>query len=102
MRKCDFPTGLFVHEGRKDWTLQYKEDGSYIFYDNDQVDATGTYSIHNNLYTEDTEYPPCSHPRKATYTWAFDGHRLIFHLVGEDDCTARKQSLDGVTWVKQK
>ncbi len=102
MEKNGFPMGVFVHEACKDWTLQYNEDGSYIFRVNDQVDAIGTYTIQNNLYTEDTEYLPCNQARTATYTWTYDGQGLTFHLVGEDHCSARKQSLDGVMWVKQK
>ncbi len=45
MEKNGFPMGVFVHEACKDWTLQYNEDGSYIFRVNDQVDAIGTYTI---------------------------------------------------------
>ena len=101
MDKNGFPTGIFVHETRKDWTLQYYDDGSYIFRVNGQVDAIGTYTIQDNLYTEDTEYLPCSDAPKATYAWTFDGQGLVFHLVGEDLCDARRQSLDGVTWIRQ-
>jgi len=27
----DFPTGVFVHENRPSWTLQFSDDGSYVF-----------------------------------------------------------------------
>jgi hypothetical protein len=98
----EFPTGVFVHETRRDWTLQFNDDGSYAFRVNDLVDATGTYVINGNQYTEDTDYLPCRQTRTATYTWAYDGSRLTFHLAGEDNCAERRGSLDGVTWIKQE
>jgi hypothetical protein len=100
MEGISFPLEVFVHEIWKEYTLQYNQDGSFIFRVNDQVDATSFYTIHDNLYTESTEYLPCSQAREATYTWTFVGQRLTFHLIGEDNCIARKQSLDGVTWIK--
>ena len=97
-----FPTGVLVHETRSNLTIQFNDDGRYVVRVNDLVDATGTYTIRGNQYTEDTDYPPCKNARTATYTWAFDGRNLTFQLVGEDDCTVRRRSLDGVTWVVQE
>jgi len=96
-----FPTGVFVHETRQNLTLQFNDDGSYIVREGNVVDATGTYSISGNQYTEDTDYLPCKHARTATYTWTFDGRILTFELVGEDNCIERRESLDGVAWMKQ-
>jgi hypothetical protein len=53
------------------------------------------------MYTDDTEYLPCKDARLATYSWEFDGKGLTFHLVGEDLCKDRRESLDGVAWIKQ-
>ena len=96
-----FPTGAFVHETRPDWVLQFHEDGRYTFLAGGEVDATGTYSVEGNLYTEDTDYLPCRDARIASYTWTFDGERLVFRLVGEDGCKERRNSLDGVAWVRR-
>ena len=94
-----FPTGIFTHPNHTNWKLQFNADGSYLFLVNDQVDATGTYSIQDNLYTEETEFAPCKDARTASYTWEFDGKNLTFHLVGEDQCTDRRESLDGIPWI---
>ena len=48
----EFPTGIFVHETRQILTLQFNDDGSYIVRVNDLVDATGTYAINGNQYTD--------------------------------------------------
>lgn len=101
MNDNEFPAGVFVYESRQNLTLQFNDDGSYIVREDNIVDATGTYRINGNQYTEDTDYLPCRHARTATYTWAFDGRRLTFELVGEDNCTERRESLDGVTWIKK-
>jgi hypothetical protein len=96
-----FPTGKFVHPSNANWTLQYNDDGTYIFLVDDRVDATGTFRTQDNMYTDDTEYLPCKDARLATYSWEFDGKGLTFHLVGEDLCKDRRESLDGVAWIKQ-
>ncbi len=98
----EFPTGICVHGTRQNLTLQFNDDRSYIVRVNDLVDATGTYAINGNQYTEDTDYLPCRHARTAAYTWTYDGRRLTFQLAGEDNCTERRESLDGVTWIKQE
>ena len=85
------PTGVFVHETRRDWTLQLNDDGSYVVRGNDRVDAIGTYIIDGDRYTEDTDYLPCRQARTATYTWAYDGRRLTFRLAGEDHCAERRR-----------
>jgi hypothetical protein len=100
-QSAKFPTGKFVHPLHANWTLQYNDDGTYVFLVDDRVDATGTFRTQVNMYTDDTEYPPCTDARLATYSWEFDGQGLAFHLVGEDLCDDRRESLDGVTWIKQ-
>jgi hypothetical protein len=97
----DFP-GVFVHEARPIWTLQFNDDGSYVFRVNDVADATGTYTVNGELYTEDTDYAPCSQARVATYRYRCDDGRLVFQLRGEDHCTERRASLDGVTWIRRE
>jgi len=94
-----FPSGIFVQKNHANWKLQFNADGSYVFLVNDQVDATGTYSIRDNLYTEETEFAPCKDACTASYTWEFDGKNLTFHLVGEDLCKDRRESLDGIPWI---
>lgn len=98
----DFPTGVFVHETRPIWTLQFNDDGSYVFRVNDVVDATGTYTINGDQYTEATDYLPCRQARAATYRYSYDHGRLVFYLVGEDNCAERRASLDGVTWLRRE
>ncbi len=34
------------------------------------------------------------------YTWTYNGRRLTNQLAGEDKRTERRESLDGVTWMK--
>ena len=102
MRNDEFPAGVFVHEGNGSWELQFNDDGTYLFFANGAVDATGSYSIAGDLYIETTDYAPCRHARTATYRWAFDGWRLAFQLVGEDGCSPRRSSLDGVSWIRRQ
>jgi hypothetical protein len=97
-----FPTGIFVHETRPIWTLQFNADGTYVFRVNGVLDASGTYSIDGDRYTEDTDYLPCRDARIASYTYAYESGRLVFHLVGEDNCAERRASLNGVTWIRQE
>jgi hypothetical protein len=99
LRRDKFPTGVFVHERNESWVLQFNDDGTYLFFVNGVVDATGIYSTAGDLYIETTDYVPCRHARTATYRWAFDGRRLSFQLAGEDDCSPRRNSLDGVSWI---
>lgn len=98
----DFPTGVFAHETRPSWTLQFNDDGSYVFRVDDVVDATGTYTISGDQYTEDTDYLPCRQARTATYRYCHEHGRLVFYLVGEDNCAERRASLDGVTWIRRE
>lgn len=97
----EFPNGEFVHGSRRNLTFQLYDDGSCIVRVNGLVDAVGTYVINGNQYTEDTDYLPCKHARTAANTWAYDGKRLTFQLASEDDCTERRECLDGVTWIRQ-
>lgn len=102
MEEDKFPTGVFVHQTEPSWVLQFNDDGTYLFFAHGVVDATGLYSIAGDLYIETTDYVPCRHARTATYRWAFDGRRLAFQLVGEDDCSPRRNSLDGVSWIRRQ
>jgi hypothetical protein len=96
-----FPSGTFVSKTDESWVLQFNDDGTYLFFANGVVDATGIYSITGDLYIETTDYAPCRHAKTATYRWAYDGRRLTFQLVGEDDCSPRRSSLDGVSWIRR-
>jgi hypothetical protein len=101
VRRDEFPTGVFVHEANESWELQFNDAGTYLFFADGVVDATGNYSITGDLYIETTDYAPCRQARTATYRWTFDGRRLTFHLVGEDHCSPRRNSLDGASWIRR-
>jgi dipeptidyl aminopeptidase/acylaminoacyl peptidase len=102
VRRDEFPVGVFVHEENGSWELQFNDDGTYLFFVDGVVDATGSYSTVGDLYIETTDYAPCRHARTATYRWTYDGRRLAFQLVGEDGCSPRRSSLDGVSWIRRQ
>lgn len=99
--EIEFPTGIFMQATKNEMTLQIDEDGSYIVRLNGLVDATGSYTINGNQYTDDTNYGPCRDVRIATYTWTYVGTWLTFEVVGEDECGERNNDMNGMTWIKK-
>jgi hypothetical protein len=101
VKQDEFPTGVFVHAANASWELQFNDDGTYLFFVDDVVDATGIYSISGDLYIDTTDHAPCKHARNATYRWTLDGLRLTFQLVGKEHCSPRRNRLDGTSWIRR-
>lgn len=84
-----FPYGTFV--GPADfYHVVLKKDGSFTFLDNKTVTSEGTFSIHGNELTWETDsHCAAVDAQKATYTWTFDNDNLELDVKGNDKCTDR-------------
>ena len=86
-----FPTGTFIKGG---WTWEIKPDGSY-YTKSKFADDNGFYTVTGNQVAIQGDINPCK-DIIGTYTWTFDGNKLILTAV-DDQCTDRREAADG-TW----
>ncbi len=98
----NFPTGTFVaYSGF--YRFMLTDNGSFTFSESGQVVATGTYSIHANEFTFDTDnYCDGIGAGKATYTWTFKNDTLLFTIKGKDKCSARFESINLIPYQKEQ
>ena len=97
-----FPTGRFIHEQDESQAYEYDGDGTWRYYlgNMDEPAIQGKYCVNGDLFTEMTHDYPGSPEIPATYTWAFDGQKLTFHLWGEDVNPHRQNARDGQTYIQ--
>jgi hypothetical protein len=94
-----FPTGTFVTDSGR-YQIILTDNDSFTFLEsgwggaNFSVAARGTYSIHTNEFTFETDsYCDGIGAGKATYTWTYKNDTLSFTIKGEDKCSARLDSM---------
>ncbi len=97
--KSSFPTGTFVAEDGF-YQFMLADDGSYTFSERGTVAARGTYSIHANEFTFETD-SFCG-DREVTYTWTFENDTLLFSVKGTDYCSARLLSIEQIPYHKEQ
>lgn len=93
----NFPTGKFVLSDSNHEGIYFNKDGTWSGFSFGQTVAEGTYHVRGDLYTEEASPDGCK--TDATYKYSFDGTKLKFELVGEDECQNRRESLNGITYV---
>lgn len=88
-----FPTGTFVDTKDNLRGYIFGEDGTFKYFTlgTGTITAAGTYTIEGNRWID----PGSNDCAQGIYEWSYDGATLLFKVVGEDDCDARKASLDG-------
>jgi hypothetical protein len=105
----EFPTGRFLDVADDAVAWEVYDDGTYYyFFENLQVpEVAGLVTVAGDRITfgggrerELRSNPSCRFPTPpATYEWSFDGEALTLDLVGEDSCAARREAMDGHTFV---
>ena len=97
-----FPTGTFVSEYGY-YRLMLTDNGSWTFSEYGHVAATGTYSIHANEFTFETDsYCDGMGSGKATYTWTFKKDTLVFTIKGKDKCSPRFGTTHSIPYNKEQ
>ena len=97
--ESSFPTGTFMSDSG-DYQFTLTDDGSFTFSEAGFVAARGTYSIHANEFTFETD-SFCGE-REATYTWTFENDTLLFSVKGKDYCSARLLTIDQIPYHKEQ
>jgi hypothetical protein len=97
-----FPTGTLVaYSGFYQFMLT--DDGSWMFSEGGYVVAKGTYSIHDNEFTFETDsYCDGAGAGKASYIWTFKDDTLLFQVKGEDKCVGRYYSMHNIPYHKEQ
>ena len=100
--ESSFPTGTFVANSEF-YRFMLADNGSFTFSEGGQVVATGTYSIHANEFTFETDsYCDGIGAGKATYTWTFKNDTLGFQRKGKDKCSDRYGSIHNIPYHKEQ
>jgi len=97
--ESSFPTGTFVSDSG-DYQFTLTDDGGFTFSEFGTVAARGTYSIHANEFTFETDSFCGS--TKGTYTWTFADDTLLFKLKGFDGCPARAYSIRNIPYHEEE
>lgn len=93
-----FPTGKFASAENEHVGFYFNADKTWAYFSYGEHPVGGSYQVEGNLYTELTNSDDeCPFP--ASYAWEYDGFKLTFQLVGEDQCTPRQEAIDGQTFV---
>ena len=94
-----FPTGKYRNGSS---VTEYRDDGTFTMWDNDEIATEGTYSVKGDEVTwiQDT-FCDAENAGSATYKWIADDQGLKFELIGEDLCQGRRDSLS-VKWFGPK
>jgi hypothetical protein len=80
-----FPTGLFQHDLIRDFFFEINKDGTWTYYLDTMVVASGTYSIRGNEFIVETDQVnPSINPDAATYIWSYNNDILMLQLKGEN------------------
>lgn len=93
-----FPTGTYTHN---QFVTEYREDGTFTMWNNDEISTEGTYSVNGDEITWRDSFCDAENVGPATYKWSADDQGLKFELVGEDNCKGRRDSLS-VKWFGPK
>lgn len=97
--KSSFPTGTFnAEDGFYQFVLN--DDCSFTFLEAGEIVARGTYSIHANEFTFETDNFCGS--TKGTYTWTFADDTLLFKMKGFDGCPARAYSIRNIPYHEEE
>ena len=96
--ESSFPTGTFVSDSG-DYQFTLTDDGNFTFSEVG-VAARGTYSIHANEFTFETD-SFCGEG-EATYTWTFENDTLLFTVKGKDNCSARFITINHIPYHKEQ
>lgn len=87
-----FPTGKFISVSDPNYVYRFEKDNTWSYYIGGLMGAKGTFQVEGDQWIEQGT-PEC--PFTGTYQWSFDGEMLTFSLVGQDDCSPRKDATDG-------
>ena len=99
---ADFPTGSFVPQNWDTYVLEFKDDGTYVYYVDGEIYTSGTYSVQGNALTWETDsYCDALNVNPATYEWTYEDGVLAFTLKGQDTCVERKKSVHEISYVKE-
>jgi hypothetical protein len=91
-----FPTGRFTSSTSPANEYEFKEDNTWAYYMGGLMSAKGSYRIEGNQWIEEGT-KECSFT--GTYEWSYDGKKLSFAMVGDDQCAPRKEATNGQTFV---
>jgi len=81
-----FPTGLFEHELIRGFVFEIDKDGTWAYYVNNMLVASGTYSIKGQEFIVITDKVNGSiNPEFATYTWSYHNDILSLRLNGNNN-----------------
>lgn len=87
-----FPTGKFISVENPNNVYRFEEDNTWSYYIGGLMGAKGTFRVEGDQWIEEGT-SEC--PFSGTYQWTFEGETLTFSLIGNDNCTPRKEATDG-------
>lgn len=93
-----FPTGTYTHN---QFVTEYREDGTFTMWENDEITTEGTYSVKGDEVTWKDSFCDAENAGSASYKWSADDQGLSFELIGEELCEGRRDSLS-VKWYGPK
>ena len=84
----EFPYGRY-RDGSA--VSEYREDGTFTMWNNDEVVTKGTYTVKGDELTwiQDS-WCDKENAGSATYKWSANERGLRFELIGEDNCQGRR------------
>ena len=96
-----FPTGRFVKSTDPEYGLIFNDDGTFsVFTMGNTTLVSGTYSVEDDIFIEESNDGGCSSPMRFKYT--FDGTNLTFQYAVtpiDDFCVGRRNDFNNVTYI---
>jgi hypothetical protein len=98
-----FPGGVFkTNDGTNNIALDFDSTGTLNVYVNNESFSHSTWEARADTLTfgnmEAPEGYACT--SGARYLWVLADNRILFTLVGTDDCQTRRDGLVGLVWTK--
>lgn len=82
----EFPTGKYTRTGS---VVEYREDGTYTYWNDDEVVAEGTYTVQGDEIQFTDDYCTEDYANPGTYKWQHEDGKLSLELI-EDRCEGRR------------
>ena len=85
----EFPYGTYRNGSA---VSEYREDGTFTMWNNDEVVTEGTFSVDGDEVTwiQDSWCDAENTGGSSTYKWTLNERGLRFELIGEEPCLGRR------------
>jgi hypothetical protein len=85
----EFPTGTYTRLGSE---VEYRDDGTYTFWNDGEVVAEGTYTVQGDEIQVTDDYCAEEYANPGTYKWQHKDGKLTHELI-EDLCEGRRTAV---------